>query len=195
METCRFGQKKRKWVKENWRKREKKKGRGKRVKRDKIGERIGKLGEAEDKGKERTREKGRLGSPEGHRPVTCYGKRRWNFACHVPSTFARKATMFEPPQKTKNRQKNKKNAKLSRANTGSSPQMLLLSAEMAPSQAQKATYAHHCTTIHKNATKHHHHCPKTPRKCHEPQQKHDKLMSKIDQKRVLYFRKVSGSKN
>ena len=57
----------------------------------------------EEGGKGREREKGRLGSPEGRRPATRYRKRRWNFACHVPSTFARKATMFEPPLK-----KNKK---------------------------------------------------------------------------------------
>ena len=25
-------------------------------------------------------------------------KHRWNYVCHFPSTFARKATMFEPPQ-------------------------------------------------------------------------------------------------
>ena len=58
-------------------------------------------------GKGREREKGRLGSPEGRKPATRYRKRHWNFACHVPSTFARKATMFEPPLK-----KNKKCGKI-----------------------------------------------------------------------------------
>ena len=82
----------------------KEKGREKRVIRRKIGERMGKMEDTEEKGgKGRKREKGRLGSPEGRWPITRYRKRRWNFACHVPSTFARKATMFEPPRKkTKN---------------------------------------------------------------------------------------------
>ena len=58
---------------------------------------------------ENKRERGRLGSSESRRPVSRYRKRRWNFACHVPSTFARKATMFEPPRKnTKMREKHKK---------------------------------------------------------------------------------------
>ena len=77
------------------------KGGGKGGKRRKIGEKEGKRErELEDKGgKGETREKGRLGSPEGRRPATRHRKRRWNFACHVPSTFARKATMFEPRRK------------------------------------------------------------------------------------------------
>ena len=66
--------------------------------------------------------------------------------------------------------------------------------------------------IRKNATEHHHHhCPKLSenatnhskndklmskiRKISQTLSKHDTLMSKIDQKRVVYFRKVSGSKN
>ena len=49
----------------------KEKGGGKRVKRGKIGEKKRKERELEDKGgNERTREKGRLGSPESRRPVT-----------------------------------------------------------------------------------------------------------------------------
>ena len=77
----REGKRERSKKKKNWRK--KRKGR-----------------ELEEKGgKGRTREKGRLGSPESRRPVTRFRKRRWNFACHVPSTFARKAAMFEPPRK------------------------------------------------------------------------------------------------
>ena len=59
--------------------------------------------------KERTREKGRLGSPEGRNPVTRCRKRRWDNACHVPSTFAQKATMFEPLRKnSKNAGKTRK---------------------------------------------------------------------------------------
>ena len=78
----------------------KEKGRGKSVKRGKNGRKNGKKGEREEKGgKGRTREKGRLGSREGRRPVTRYRKRRWDNACHVPSTFVEKATMFEPPRK------------------------------------------------------------------------------------------------
>ena len=47
------------------------KGVGKGVKRRKIGEKNRKERELEDKGgNERTREKGRLGSPESRRPVT-----------------------------------------------------------------------------------------------------------------------------
>ena len=91
----------------------KEKGRGKREKRENIGEKEKREApKVEEKGgKERTREKGRLGSPEGRRPVTRCRKRRWNFACHVPSTFARKATMFEPPRKKrqKNWEKTQKN--------------------------------------------------------------------------------------
>ena len=83
-----------------------KKGRekGNGWKEEKLEKTLGKGKELEEgSGKGREREKGRLGSPEGRRPATRYRKRRWNFACHVPSTFARKATMFEPPlKKTKN---------------------------------------------------------------------------------------------
>ena len=85
---------------------------------------LGKRKELDDEGgKGREREKGRLGSPEGRRPATRYRKRRWNFAFHVPSTFAQKATMFEPASENlKNAGNNKKNTNFSRANTGSSPQ-------------------------------------------------------------------------
>ena len=149
-----------------------------REKRGKIGERMGKIGEAEEKGgKERTREKGRLGSPECRRPVARYRKRRWNFACHVPSTFARKATMFEPPlKKQKMREKSQKKRKFEQS-------------------------AHWFVTT--NRPKWHFHTPRRPQmlitvltsaKMPQKHGKNDSLLSKIEQKRV-FFRKVSGSKN
>ena len=57
-------------------------------------------GEREEKGRrgEEKGENGRLGNPKRRRPAARYRRRRWN-ACHVPSTFARKATMFERPRK------------------------------------------------------------------------------------------------
>ena len=130
-----------------------------------------KKGKREEKGR-RKREKERL----GRRPVTRYRKRRLDNACHVPSTFAQKATMFEPLRKnSKNAVKNKKNANLSRANTGSSP------------QTDQKWHLHRSrrpkvlTTVLKNeqnATKHHHHYLQL-RENATNHRKHDKLMSKI----------------
>ena len=122
-----------------------------------------KKGEKEEKGG-RKREKERL----GRRPVTRYRKRRWDNACHVPSTFAQKATMFEPLRKnSKNAEQNKKNANLSRANTGSSPQT--------DQNGSTGPEGHRCSLL---SSKNEQKCNKTPsplsstqRKCHEPQQK------------------------
>ena len=87
---------------------EKRREEGKGRKEEKLEKKSEKGGEAEEKGgKERTREKGRLGSPEGRRPVTRCRKRRWDFACHVPSTFARKVTVFEPPRKKRQKLREK----------------------------------------------------------------------------------------
>ena len=134
METRRFdhknGRKKRK-VREGegqlLKKVEKEKGRGKREKGRKEGklEKEWEKGrEAEEKGgKERKREKGRLGNAEGCRPATRYRKHRWNNACHFPSTFCTKSDHVRTAsEKHKKMREKTKNAHLSRAHTGSSPQ-------------------------------------------------------------------------
>ena len=59
----------------------KKKGGGKSVKRVKRVKRVKKERERRKEERVEKREKGRLGC----RPVTRYRKRRWKFACHVPS--------------------------------------------------------------------------------------------------------------
>ena len=167
METCRFDQKTGEKA-ESGRKKE-----GKLEKR---------MGKRERSGGERwtgeKKKKGRLGNPEGRRPATRYGKHRWNYACHFPSTFARKATMFEPPQL-----KTQKCGKKQKTHIWAERTLVRhhKQTDLAPSQAQKATSAHHCPKIRKNTTK--------------KLSKHNKVMSNIDQKRVQNFRKVSGSKN
>ena len=64
----------------------------------------------------------------------------------------------------------KKNAHLSRAPTGPSPQMLQLPTEMAPPQVQKATDAHHCPKTQQKCHKTPPPLSETQRKYHEPQQ-------------------------
>ena len=125
-----------------------------------------------EKGREgRERRKKKL----GRMPVTRYRKRRWDNACHVPSTFAQKATMFEPlRKKLKKCEKNKKNAHLSRANTGSSPQ----TDQNGTTTGPEAKGARHCPKNEQNATKPHHHCPEI-RENTTNHSKNDKLMSKI----------------
>ena len=158
METRRFDQKTgEKAEKGRWKRGEKMENRRKNGKKGR---------EAEEKGgKERKREKGRLGNPEGRRPATRY---RWNNACHFPSTFARKATMFEPPRKNTKMRKNTKNAHLSRAHTDSSPQTDRNGTFTGPE-------GNKCSPLSKNSQKY-----------HKQLSKNDNLM------RVQNFRKVSG---
>ena len=192
------------------------------MKRRKIGENKRKERElAEEGGKERTREKGRLGSPEGRRPVTRCRKRRGNFACHVPSTFARKATMFDPPlKKHKKCGKNRKKCTFEQ----SAHWFVALGSAISGNQAQGndlgqtalvQEWPNNCEKPTENATKltahSSHHCPKSSKnptktwqkrqihvknqqKYHKKKPKHDNLMSKIDQQRVLCFRILPTSK-
>ena len=188
------------------------------MKRRKIGENKRKERELEDKGgNERTREKGRLGSPEGRRPVTRCRKRRWNFACHVPSTFARKATMFEPPRKRRQkfREKSQKFTFEQSAHW-----FVALGSAISGNQAKGndlgqtalvQEWPNNCEKPTENATKltahSSRHCPKSsknPQKhvkkrqihdknhetYHKNKAKNDNLMSKIDQQRVLCFRNL-----
>ena len=187
------------------------------MKRRKIGEKKRKERELEDKGgNERTREKGRLGSPEGRRPVTRCRKRRWNFACHVPSTFARKATMFEPPRK-KRQKLREKSQKCTFEQ--SAHWFVALGSAISGNQAQGndlgqtalvQEWPNNCEKPTENATKltahSSHHCPKSSKipqkhgkndkfmfkisKNTTKQGKNDNLMSKIDQQRVLCFRNL-----
>ena len=77
----------------------------------KLLENCGKMekGEKRRRKEERRREGWEAQRAEGLLHDTA--KHRWNNACHVPSTFARRATMFEPNRlgkKLKNTGKNKK---------------------------------------------------------------------------------------
>ena len=88
-----------------------------------------------ERGKEITREKGRLGSPEGRRLVSRYRKRRWNFACHATKTrkFEQSAHWFV----TTNRPK-------WHLHRPRKPQMLIT--------VRKP--AHHCPKLRENASNH-----------------------------------------
>ena len=199
-------------------KREGKREKGKKGEKRKHWRKREKGGEAEEKGgKERTREMGRLGSPEGRRPVTRCRKRRWNFACHVPSTFARKVTMFGPPRKKdKKCGKNRKKCTFEQ----SAHWFVALGSAISGNQAQGndlgqtalvQEWPNNCEKNTENATKltahSSHHCPKiikttsktrrkrqihikNQQKYHKTRQKNDNLMSKIDQQRVLCFRNL-----
>ena len=185
---------------------------------------MGKGNELEEEGgEEREREKGRLGSPEGRRPATRYRKRRWNFACHVPSTFARKATMFEPPlKKTKNAGKiaKKKPTMTEPSNvisTTSPRQCNFWHQAQRNDLGQTALvqgWPNNCEKSTENATKltthNSHQCPKSSKNTPKSWQnrqidvqmlqksqktwKNDNLISKIDQQRVLCFRNLSARK-
>ena len=174
------------------------------MKRRKIGEKKEKGENWRTKGgKERTREKGRLGSPEGRRPVTRFRKRRWNFACHVPSTFARKATMFDPPRKKPQKcGKNQEKCTFEQ----SAHWFVALGSAISGNQAQGndlgqtalvQDWPNNCEKPTENATKltahSSRHCPKSA-KIPQKKAKHDNLMSKIDQQRVLCFRILPTSK-
>ena len=205
-------------------KREKKKGReeGKGWKEEKLEKTLGKGKELEEEGgKGREREKGRLGSPKGRRPATRYRKRRWNFACHVPSTFARKATMFEPLWK------NSKNAGKTRKMQIWAERTLVRSPRQCnfwqPSTRERPGTDSARARVAQQLRKNHRKCHKTDRtqfsplskihqkclknmanttkscaksaKIQQKQSKNDNLMSKIDQQRVLCFRNLWASKN
>ena len=146
----------------------------------------------------RTREEGRLGSPEGRRPVTRCRKRRWNFACHIPSTFARKATMFEPLWKNSKMREKQEKCKfeqsehwfvaLGSAISGTKHKGTTWdrqrSCKSGPTTAKKNTENATKLTAHSS-----HHCPKSS-KIPQKHGNNDNLMSKIDQQRVLCFRNL-----
>ena len=166
------------------------KGGGKGVKRRKNWrKKEEKERELEDKGgNERTWEKGRLGSPEGRRPVTRCRQRRWNFACHVPSTLQEKWPCSNRlGKKDKNCGKNRKNAHLSRG----AHWFVALGSAISGNQAQGndlgqtalvQEWPNNCEKPTENATKltahSSHHCPKSS-KMPQKHGKNDKFMIKI----------------
>ena len=117
-------------------------------------------------GKKKNGEKGEREEKGGRKKR--YRKRRWDNACHVPSTFAQKATMFEPPRKNIKNAGNTRNMQIWAERTlvrHHKP------TKMAPPQAQKATDAHCCPKNEQKCHKTPSPLSSTPRKCHEPHQK------------------------
>ena len=151
-------------------KREKREGKGEKGEKRENWRKNGKNGGQRRKG-ENMRE-GKVGKPRG--PQACYtiSQTSLEFCLSCPVHHVRTAS-----EKYKNDGKSRKNANLSRAHTGSSSQTDRNGTFTGPE-------GHTCSPLSQNQ-----------QTSHKKHGKKYNLMSKIDQKRFLFFRKVSGSKN